>query len=133
MIAILAYRGSIDSYINHPKVKKVIDKIKSCDYIIAPIADNTMYDILEEFASKQITDEQCLHCLSANQLGKQIVFLNDEACKHLKIVKKFYLSNSERIDIKKIRESNNEIGYQKVLLAKQEYRRSGKYIDELFK
>lgn len=133
MIAILAYRGCIDQYLNNEKVKKVLDMVENCDYIIAPIADNMMYDILNEFASGSITDEQCLHCLSANQLGKQIVFLNDNACSHLKIVKKFFLSKSERKDLANIKEENNRLGMQKVSLVKQEYRRKGKYIDELFR
>lgn len=133
MIAILYYRGQIDQYKEHPLVKEVIKRIESCDYIIAPIADNTMYDILSEFANRSITDEQCRHALSANNLGNQFVMLTNRACRNLKPVARLYLTNIERDDLRKLKFAQTNQRLQKVKVAKIKYRRKGKYIDELFK
>lgn len=74
MLAIAYYRGKLNDYKNHPIISEIIKKIEDADYIYAPIADNRMYQIIEQFI-----DEQCKHCLAAINLGKQYVFLTEKA------------------------------------------------------
>lgn len=133
MIAILYYRGRLEKYKNHPYVKSIISKINQYDYIVAPIADNDMYQILNMFAQGSITDEQCKHALAASNLGKQIVFFKEETLKHLSCIKRFYLCESERASLEEIESTNKVVSKQKADLSIIEYRREGKYIDELFK
>ena len=71
MIAIAYYRGWLKDYEDHKVVRKVLDSIKDADVIIAPIADNRMFDIINEFIENFITDEQCRHALAATNLGFQ--------------------------------------------------------------
>lgn len=61
-----------DEYVLNKELIELVEQIDEVDYIIAPIADNQMYDTLTAFSLKQITDEQCLRALSANNLGSQI-------------------------------------------------------------
>ena len=61
MYAILYFRGMLDEYVLDDEFLKLIKQIEKADYIIAPIADNQMYDTLTAFSLKEITDEQCLH------------------------------------------------------------------------
>ena len=132
MILISYFRGKIDEYKDSKYIKKLLDDLKNVDLVIAPIADNTMYEILDDFSSGEITDLQCLNALSANWLGKQYVFLNDKAIKKsLTIIDKLYLCEKEKNDYKTRKEENTKIGKQKVKLAKREYAGKGKYIEEL--
>ena len=134
MILISYFRGKIDEYSNSKYLQDLLKMVKSADLIIAPIADNTMYDILDDFSSGEITDLQCLNALSANWLGKQYVFMNDKVIKHsLKIIDRFYLCNQEKNDYKTKKEESTKIGKDKVKLAKREYAGKGKYIEDLLK
>ena len=134
MVLISYFRGKIDEYSNSKYLQDLLKMVKSADLIIAPIADNTMYDILDDFSSGEITDLQCLNALSANWLGKQYVFMNDKVIKHsLKIIDRFYLCNQEKNDYKTKKEESTKIGKDKVKLAKREYAGKGKYIEDLLK
>ena len=131
MIAILYYRGQINQYKEHPLVKDIIKRIESCDYIIAPIADNRMFQIISSFIGGEITDEQCKHCLAATNLGYQYVFISDKAVKNIDLVERVYISDSEREYYKGIRTADARLGEDKVKLARIEYRGQGRYIDEI--
>ena len=58
MMTIAYYRGALDKYKNHSLIKKIIKNSRDCDYIIAPIADNRMFKIIDSFIQGEITDEQ---------------------------------------------------------------------------
>ncbi len=55
-----------------------------------------MYETLNDFASKKITDEQCQHPICANFLGKQYVFMNENALTHIGELISLYLSEEEK-------------------------------------
>ena len=131
MMTIAYYRGALDNYKNHKIVQKIIKDSRNYDYIIAPIADNRMFKIIDSFIQGEITDEQCKHCLAATNLGKQYVFVSDLAISQLKIVEHVYLSDNEKNYYKKIRSSNSKLGDDEVISARIQYRGKGKYIDEI--
>ena len=134
MILISFFRGKIDEYKNSPYLTKLLSEISNIDLVIAPIADNTMYEILDDFANGEITDLQCLHALSANWLGKQYVFLNDAAInKSITLIDRLYICEKEKKDYVTKREENSKIGRDKVKLAKRAFAGKGKYIEELLK
>ena len=132
MMTIAYYRGALDNYKNHTIVQNIIKNSRNCDYIIAPIADNRMFKIIDSFIQGEITDEQCKHCLAATNLGKQYVFVNDLAVSQLKIVERVYLADNEKNYYKEIRSSDSKLGEDKVKLARIQYRGKGRYIDEIF-
>ena len=131
MMTIAYYRGSLEEYENHPIIKKIIAESRDYDYIIAPIADNKMFETINEFIEGNLTDEQCKHCLAATNLGMQYVFLTEKAASRLKIVERCYVCDKEREYYKKIKEDYRKLGNDKVKLAKAQYRGIGKYIDEV--
>ncbi len=131
MMTIAYYRGVLDIYAKHPIVKKLIEESRECDYIIAPIADNRMFQIINSFIFGEITDEQCKHCLAATHLGKQYVFTSERAIEQVEIVERCYISNNEKEYYKNIRSSDTKLGDDKVKLAKMQYRGKGRYIDEI--
>ena len=132
MILVAYYRGKIDAYLNSNYLKKLIDSIKNIDVIVAPIADNSMYSIINDFIEGSITDEQCIHALSANRLGKQVVILNDKTLdNNVRIIKESFLCEEEKNQYELDKESDRNIGKAKMILAKREYAGVGKYIEEI--
>ncbi|MCI7156248.1 MAG: DUF3990 domain-containing protein [Solobacterium sp.] len=131
MMTIAYYRESLEEYENHPLIKKIIAESRDCDYIVAPIADNKMFETINEFIEGNLTDEQCKHCLAATNLGMQYVFLTEKAASRLKIVERCYVCDKEREHYKKLKEDYRKLGNDKVKLAKAQYRGVGKYIDEV--
>lgn len=133
MMTIAYYRGTLEQYATHPMIKELIKKSRECDYIVAPIADNRMFQIINSFISGEITDEQCKHCLAATNLGYQYVFVNEKSLKNVTILERSYLSGSERNYYKSLRISDAKLGEDKVKLARIKYRSQGLYIDEILK
>ena len=133
MLTIAYYRGALDEYREHPTVLKLIKEARDCDYIVAPIADNRMFRIINSFIDGEITDEQCKHCLAATNLGNQYVFMSEHAASKLKILERSYISSGERGYYKSIRTEETKLGDDKVKLARRQYRGKGKYIDDILK
>ncbi len=131
MMAIAYYRGALNDYKDNEIIKNIVNDSRNCDYVIAPIADNRMFKIIDSFIQGEITDEQCKHCLAATNLGKQYVFISDKAVKNLKIVEHVYLSNKEKNYYKELRVTDAKLGENKVKLARIQYRGKGKYIDQI--
>lgn len=133
MYAILYFRGAFKKFIPSQEVLDIINRINTCDYLIAPIANNNMYDTLNSFMYGDITDEQCLHALSANNLGYQYVFKSQRACDALKFVDQLYLCENQKKRYLLTKKELAMQGRSKTSLAINEYRRKGQYFDELFK
>ncbi|MDY6430757.1 MAG: DUF3990 domain-containing protein [Bacilli bacterium] len=133
MLEIAYYRGWIDEYKNKSLLKKIIRKIENSDVIVAPIADNRMFDIINEFVENTITDEQCKHALAATNLGFQYVLKTDKAVEQTELLRKMYVCKKEKDNCTMQRISLTNNGLQKVRMARIEYKNKGKYIEELFK
>ena len=131
MLTIAYFRGKLTNYDNHPYIKKIYERVKNADYLVAPIADNRMFAIIDRFINGEITDEQCKHCLAATNLGYQYVFLNDKATRQLSILERCFISNLERTKHEEIKISDVKDGENKVKLAMIKYKNKGKYIEEI--
>ena len=133
MLTIAYFRGKLKKYENHIIIKELLLNLRDIDYVVAPIADNKMFRIIDAFINGEITDEQCKHCLAASNLGYQYVLLTEKAILNLKMLECCYLSNEERNSYKKIKIVDNKISDDKVKLARIQYRGKGLYIDEILK
>lgn len=133
MIAISYFRNKLYEYKDSKYVKDIVKKTKGVDVVIAPIADNKMFEVLNQFANGEITSTQALHSLSASRLGKQYVFKTKKAISQLQFLDRFYLCEKERNASKLSSFDNSNIIQTKLDLAKREYRRQGQYIDEILK
>lgn len=133
MLAIAYYRGWIPEYKQNIIIRNIIKKVENVDIIIAPIADNRMFDLISEFVDGVITNEQCEHALAATNLGNQYVIKNNTGLEKLKFIKLCYLSSKEKEKYKNKRLENNNTNLNKVKVARIEYRGKGQYIDELLK
>ena len=133
MLAIAYYRGWLQNYNQNVLITNIIKKVENADIIIAPIADNRMFDLISEFVDGAITNEQCKHTLAATNLGNQYVIKSKKALEKLDFIKLFFLSSKEKEMYKNKRLENNNINLNKVKVARIEYRGKGQYIDELLK
>ena len=133
MITIAYYRGRLEEYKNCSFVRAIINKINNCDVIIAPIADNRMFDLIAEFVEGTLTDEQCRHALAATNLGFQYVLKTNKSISNVELIKEMYVSKKEKEQCIKTRISLTDNGLQKVRMARITYKGKGKYIEEILK
>ena len=133
MIMIAYFRGIIDSKNKIEIIEKELKQLESVDYIVAPIADNRMFEIIDQFIAGEITDVQCKHCLSATNLGMQYVFRTKKALNKIEILERCFLTEVEKRMYLKERHDNYEMNRDKVKLARRNYRNKGKYIEEILK
>ena len=133
MLMVSYFRGQLNEYADSEKIKNIIRDIAKYDIIVAPIADNNMYEIMNRFARGEITDKQAINALSASHLGRQIVLKTDKACKSVKLLNKLYLCKEEREDIEKERKEQSIMSLDGAKTSIEKYRRIGKYIEEILK
>ena len=133
MLLIAYFRNKLTDYTNHPIIKKLLSTLEDVDYIIAPIADNRMFEIIDSFIDGEITDVQCQHCLSATNLGNQYVFVTNKALCKLQILRHCYLSSDEKTYYLSQKQEESRIGNDKVKIARKQYRGQGNYIEEILK
>lgn len=133
MLIVAFFRGWLDDYKNHPLIKNLLKSIEDVDVIIAPIADNRMFDIINEFVENEITDEQCRHALAATNLGYQYVLKTDKAIKSISFLQEMFVCDKEKTSCVQNRLLSTNNGLQKVKMARIEYKNKGKYIEELLK
>lgn len=132
MLAICYYRGTLKEFQLNSMIDRVVADIEAADVIIAPIADNKMFYVMAQFTEGEINADVALHSLSASKLGRQFIFKTEKALQKLVPIEKFYISNPEREDCRRVL---NERSYEidtKLKLAKREFK-TGLYIEEILK
>lgn len=132
MLAICYFRGTLEKYKDSKKIKSIIESIMNVDLIIAPIADNRMFHIMNQFAEGDINANVALHSLSASHLGLQYVLKTDKAINKLKPIEKYYLSESEKRDCQNLLVNRSAQINTKLNLSKRQYK-DGLYIEEILK
>ena len=131
MLLIAYFRNKLADYAKHPIIQNLLAKIEGVDYIIAPIADNRMFEIIDQFIDGEITDIQCQHCLSATNLGMQYVFTSDKALSRIQLLERCYLTDSEKEMYLNSRQESFRMNMDKVKLARRQYRNQGEYIEDI--
>lgn len=132
MLTVAWFRGRLTRYQNDPVLLALMERIADIDYIVAPIADNQMYRIIDQYIDGEITDEQCRHCLAATDLGMQYVMKSHHAVEQIELKERCYYSQSEREFYKAQRERGWQESTDKVKAARIKYRGKGLYVDEVF-
>lgn len=131
MLMIAFFRGKLTAYENHPMIRRILNCLNGIDYVVAPIADNRMFQIIDSFIEGEITDVQCQHCLSATNLGNQYVFLTQRAADRIQVLRKCYLASVEKEAYISIRSEDSGVSNDKVKIARRQYRGQGKYIEDI--
>ena len=133
MLLIAYFRNKLNDYAKHPVILDLLSKLEGVDYIVAPIAGNRMFEIIDSFIDGEITDVQCQHCLSATNLGNQYVFVTDKALSQLQILRHCYLASDEKSYYLSYKQEESRVGNDKVKVARKKYRGKGEYIEDILK
>ena len=133
MLTIAYFRGRLDEYKDTEFVMQIAKSLENVDYLIAPIADNRMFEIIDSFIDGEITDIQCQHCLSATNLGMQYVFISEEALANITLLERCFLTNLEKESYLNSRQEGFKMNQDKVKLARKQYRNQGEYIEDILK
>ncbi len=133
MLTVAFHRGRLEEFKDSTVVTQLKKSMEGIDYIVAPIADNRMFEIIDQFIDGEITDIQCQHCLSATNLGMQYVFLTEKALSHITLLERCYLSVLEKEAYLTARHESFGINQDKVKLARKQYRNQGEYIEDILK
>lgn len=133
MLMVAYFRGNLKEYEESEIIQRLIKGNEEADYIVAPIADNRMFEIIDSFIDGEITDVQCQHCLSATNLGNQYVFITQKAINQITLLEKCFLSEPEKDLYLTSRQENFKMNMDKVKLARKQYRNQGEYIEDILK
>lgn len=101
------------------------------DVIVGSIANDRMFYVLDNFFLGNITDVALVNSLSALQLGQQYVAVTQKGCDAVKIEKEISLSLLERRCLQEIGEENRAKGISMANEICKNYRREGRFYDEI--
>ena len=129
---IVAYnRGRMEKINGTPFYNKYRDMTADKDLIIGSIANDRMFYVIDNFFIGNITDAALVNSLSALQLGKQYVAVTQKGCDSVRIECEVPLSYLERLVIKDVAEENRVRGVSLANNICRNYRREGKFFDEI--
>ena len=101
------------------------------DIVIGSIANDRMFYVLDNFFTGVITDMALVNSLSALKLGKQYVATTEKACAAVRIEKEISLSLLERRFLQDESDANRQKGVSLANDICKNYRRDGKFFDEI--
>lgn len=127
------YRKEMESAKGTPVYEKYAHMADGYDLIIGYIANDRMYTELSRFFNRTLTDVALINCLSALDLGKQYVAVSEKACKQIKVLKEYPLSQLELALLKDMSAERRKEGIALAEEIEIKYRREGKYFDELLR
>ena len=127
------YRKELESAKGTPIYEKYAHVADGYDVIIGYIANDRMYTELSRFFNRTLTDVALINCLSALDLGKQYVAVSEKACKQIKVLKEYPLSQLELALLKDMSAERRKEGIALAEEIEIKYRREGKYFDEILR
>ena len=131
MLAVALFRKKLEDRRGHEALQVINAAVEAADYIVAPIADNRMFQVIDSFIEGEITDEQCKHGLSATGLGSQFVLKSDASLLSVVKIEPHFLCAEEKAAFLEAQRNRMLLGGDKVKAAKRKYRAQGRYIEEL--
>ena len=126
-------RGKMDEAKGTAFYDRYAQMAKGYDVIVGSIANDQMFYVLDNFFLGNITDKALVMSLSALRLGQQYVAITGKACEHVVMEAEINLSPLERIFLRDLNESNRVKGVKLANDICRDYRREGKFFDEILK
>lgn len=125
------YRKEMESAKGTPIYDKYSHMMDGYDLIIGYTANDRMYTELSRFFNRTLTDVALINCLSALELGKQYVAISNKACKQIKVLNEYNLSQLELALLKDMSIKRRKEGIALAEEIEVKYRREGKFFDEI--
>lgn len=129
---LVAYnRGKMEKIKDTDLYNKYRDMMTEKDLIIGNIANDRMFYVIDNFFVGNVTDIALVNSLSALQLGRQYVTVSQKGCDAVRIEKEIPLSYLERLVMKEVADENRAKGISLANDICKNYRREGKFFDEI--
>ncbi len=125
------HRGRMDKIKGTDLYEKYENYLSGKDLAIGSIANDRMFYVIDNFFQELITDQALVGSLSALQLGKQYVMLTQKGCDKVRIETKVELSWLERKCLQIVSEENRIKGVNMANEICKNYRREGRFFDEI--
>lgn len=125
------HRGRMERIKGTTLYEKYKNYISGKDLAIGSIANDRMFYVIDNFFQELITDQALVGSLSALQLGRQYVMLTQKGCDSVKVETKVDLSWLERKCLQVVSEENRIKGVNMANEICKNYRREGKFFDEI--
>ena len=131
---LIAYnRGKMESAKDTDLYRKVSQMMTGYDVIVGDIANDRMFVVLDRFFNGVITDKALIASLSALRLGKQYVAITDKGCSQIKIIESHVLTDEDRVTLQNQSRINRSEGVRLADEIAKQYRREGRFFDEILK
>ena len=131
---LVAYnRGKMDEAKGTSLYGHVAAMANGFDVIVGSIANDRMFYVLDSFFQGNITDKALVMSLSALELGQQYVAVSEKACEQVKIEAEVELPHLERVFLRDFSEANRVKGVRLANEICRDYRREGRFFDEILK
>ena len=124
-------RGHMQNYTDSKLYKRYAEMENGYDIVTGYIADDRMYQVMNRFFEGDITDAALLNSLSALKLGKQYVCISQRACEQVEIISERAVTPFELTFLRELSSKHREEGRRLANEVIRQYRREGKYFDEL--
>jgi Predicted transcriptional regulator len=125
------HRGKMDVAVGTELYARYKAMSDGYDIVVGSIANDRMFYVLDNFFLGNITDKALVMSLSALQLGQQYVAITEKACQHIRIETEIQLSYLERVFLRDMSESNRMKGIRLANEICRDYRREGRFFDEI--
>lgn len=125
------HRGRMETIKGSTFYQKYRSISQQNDMIIGSIANDKMFQVLDDFFIGNITDAALVKSLAALQLGKQYVAITQKGCNAVRIEREIPVSYLEKKYLQVISEENRAKGVALANDICKDNRRNGKYFDEL--
>ncbi|WP_165044387.1 DUF3990 domain-containing protein [Adlercreutzia sp. ZJ138] len=130
-LVVAYYRGKMEQARGTEIYEKAASALAGADAAIGPIANDRMFVVLDRFFNGEITDVALVQCLSALQLGNQVVALTQAACDAIHIIDERTIDETERTELIAASEANRAEGVALAERICRAHRRDGLFFDEI--
>ena len=125
------HRGKMEKIKDTSFYNKYRSMAEKKDLVIGSIANDRMFFVIDNFFIGTITDAALVNSLSALQLGRQYVAVSQKACDAVRIEKEITISHLERLFLQEVSAENRTKGVSLANDICKNYRREGKFFDEI--
>jgi len=125
------HRGKMEKIKDTAFYNKYRSMAENKDLIVGSIANDRMFFVIDNFFVGTITDAALVNSLSALQLGRQYVAISQKACDAVRIEKEISISHLERLFLQEVSAENRTRGVSLANDICKNYRREGKFFDEI--
>ena len=125
------HRGKMEKIKDSSFYNKYRSMAQNKDLVIGSIANDRMFFVIDNFFVGTITDAALVNSLSALQLGRQYVAVSQKACDAVRIEKEITISHLERLFLQEVSAENRTKGVSLANDICKNYRREGKFFDEI--